>query len=203
VERVDQNGTPILRVERYESPFPDLQIQLLQGTQKRTEVEGQPVILFTATDGTTYAQMLTYGIPDAMDIPGNEGDEVILEALAIPGENFGGYPTLYVFGAGMAVNENNQQLGMAITANEPYEVDEMASPGTFVGPTATIEKVELVCYIPNSRYTLFPQGSNAEYIQPAWRFYGHYENGNEFEILIQALKQEYLLPELAPFTRPG
>jgi hypothetical protein len=193
-------------VERYEPPFPDLHIQLLHGTQKLTEVEGQQVLLFTATDGTTYAQMLTYGVPDAMTILGAEGDEVILESLAIPDETFGGYPTLYVFSAAMAINpKNNQPTDMTLRANEPYVMDEMVPPGTetVVGPAATIENVELVYYIPNSRYTPFGEGSNAEYMQPAWRFHGHYEDGDEFEILIQALKQEVLLPELAPFTRPG
>jgi LysM repeat protein len=203
VERVDQNGTPVISVERYEAPFPDLHIQLLQGTQKLTEVDGQQVILFTTTDGTTYAQMLIHGPPDTMTTLGNEGDTVILTSLAIPGEDFGGYPTLYVFGIGMAANANDQPLGIEITADEPYVVDEMAISGTFVGPAATIESVQLVYYIPNSRYTPFGEGSDAEYIQPAWRFHGHYEDGDEFEILIQALKQEYLLPELAPFTRPG
>jgi len=202
---VDQNGTPVINVERYEVPFPDLQIQLLQGTQRLTKEEGQQVILFTTTDGTSYAQMLLYGIPDTTTILGSEGDEVLLQVLAIPGETFGGYPTLYVFSVGMAVNQNNQPLGMSITANEPYVVNEIASSatGAFVGPAATIENVELVYYIPNPRYTPFPKDSSAEYIQPAWRFYGHYSDGDEFEILIQALKQEYLLPELAPFTRPG
>jgi hypothetical protein len=65
------------------------------------------------------------------------------------------------------------------------------------------EKIELVYYIPDSRYATLGDESDAEYIQPAWRFYGHYNNGNEFEIPIQALEQEFLSPELAPFTRPG
>jgi LysM repeat protein len=203
VERVDQNGTPIISLERYEAPFPGLHIQFLEGKQRLTEVDGEQVILFTATDGTTYAQMLIFGAPDTTTIVGNEGDEVLLESLAVPGETFGGYPTLYVFGAGMATNANDQPLGMEISADEPYVVDEMNMPGTYIGPAATIENVELVYYVPNSRYTPFPEGSDAEYIQPAWRFHGHYEDGKEFVILIQALKQEYLLPELAPFTRPG
>jgi hypothetical protein len=41
------------------------------------------------------------------------------------------------------------------------------------------------------------------YLQPVWRFYGHYDNGGEFEVLIQALKEEYLLPQLAPHIPPG
>jgi hypothetical protein len=94
-------------------------------------------------------------------------------------------------------------LGMLITANEPYVVDEMTPSGTFVGPSLTIEKVELVYYISYPRYLPPSADLQAQYIQPAWRFYGHFDNGHEFESLIQALKQEYLLPELAPFTRPG
>jgi len=41
------------------------------------------------------------------------------------------------------------------------------------------------------------------YLQPVWRFYGHYDNGDEFDVIIQALKQEYLLPELDPFVQGG
>jgi hypothetical protein len=41
------------------------------------------------------------------------------------------------------------------------------------------------------------------YLQPVWRFYGHYDNGGEFEVIVQALKQEYLLPELDPFIPGG
>ena len=41
------------------------------------------------------------------------------------------------------------------------------------------------------------------YIQPAWRFQGHYWDGSEFEILIQALKDEFLLPEIDNVEPPG
>jgi LysM repeat protein len=204
VERVDQNDTPVISVERYEVAFPDLQIRLLQGKQNLTEVEGQQVLLFTTTQGTTYAQMLMYGVPDALTILGVEGGEVILEALAMPGETFGDYPTLYVFSAAMAISpKNNQPTEMTIRANQPYMVDEMPNNQQLDLSSATIKEVELVYYIPDPRYASFGELSSTEYIQPAWRFHGHYENGDEFEILIQALKQEYLIPELAPFTRPG
>ena len=69
-------------------------------------------------------------------------------------------------------------------------------------PTLTIEKVELVYYVPDPRASS-PDPSAPIYIQPVWRFYGHYSNGHRFEILVQALKEEYLLPELAPYTPPG
>jgi hypothetical protein len=63
--------------------------------------------------------------------------------------------------------------------------------------------VEVVYYIPDPRYGLPESGTDPQYIQPAWRFYGHYSNGDELELLVQALKQEYLLPELAPYRPPG
>lgn len=205
IERVDQNGNPVVKVERYEIPFPDLDFQLMQGTQRITHIDDQLITLFTASDGTTYAQTMTIGMPDTTML-GLEGNDVILEVLAIPGESFGGYPALRVFGGAMAVNpKDNQPTEMTITANQPYVVDEAPSMENYVPPAATIEKVELVYYIPDPLYgnPAANPGVTPQYIQPAWRFYGHYSNGDEFEFLVQALKQEFLLPELAPYQRPG
>ena len=36
------------------------------------------------------------------------------------------------------------------------------------------------------------------YLQPIWYFQGHNENGDEVNMYIQALKQEYLLPQPSP-----
>lgn len=69
-------------------------------------------------------------------------------------------------------------------------------------PTATIEVVVLNYYVRNP----YSERWNPLYdifIQPVWHFYGHYSTGDEFEILIQALKPEFLLPELAPYIPPG
>ena len=139
-----------------------------------------------------------------MSIAGDIGDKVYAEVLFIPDETFDGYPVMRVFNLGLAVNpDTGEPMTMTITADQPNVIDEALVPENFDIPEATIEKVELVYYIPNSRYVTFAEGSDTEYIQPAWRLYGHYSNGNEFEILIQALEQEFLSPELAPFTRPG
>jgi LysM repeat protein len=203
VNRVDQNGTPVIQVEKYEAPYPGLTFQLAQGTQKSIEINGAPVNIFTTEAGAEYVQMTRDGLLD-MSIAGDIGDQVYAEALFIPDETFEGYPVMRVFNLGLAVNpDTGQSLGIELTADQPNVIDEAFVPESFDRPAATIEMVELVYYIPDSRYVTFSEGSNAEYIQPAWRFYGHYDNGHEFEILIQALKQEYLLPELAPFTRPG
>jgi LysM repeat protein len=207
VERLDQNGNPVVKVDRYEIPFPDLQFQILQGKQKLTEIDGEQVALFTSTDGTTYAQLMTIGAPDAT-ILGSEGSDVIIEALLIPGETLGDYPALRMFSGAVAVNpkdNDNQPVEMTITADQSYVVEEQPGMENYIAPSATIEKVELVYYSPDPLYgNADPANSTgAKYIQPAWRFYGHYSNGDEFEFLVQALKQEYLLPELAPYRTPG
>lgn len=198
----DPNRAPILKVERYEIPFPDLQFQILRGRQKMVTLEGQPATLFTATDGQTYVQFAPGGGVDGSTV-GNEGDEVLLEALIIPGETFGGYPALRVFSASMAVNpKNGQPMEMPITADQIYAYDE-AALGASVPPTATIERIELVYYMPDPRYLTGELSPDQRYLQPAWLFVGHYSSGEEFFILVQALKQEFLLPEVAPYTPPG
>lgn len=50
---------------------------------------------------------------------------------------------------------------------------------------------------------IFTTEDGNSYIEPVWHFQGRYENGTEFDVLIQALKQEFLLPELAPGSLPG
>jgi hypothetical protein len=61
----------------------------------------------------------------------------------------------------------------------------------------------LVYYRPDPRYALPEQGSDPLYIQPAWRFHGQYSDGSQFEILLQALTQEFLLPEFEESVPPG
>lgn len=73
----------------------------------------------------------------------------------------------------------------------------------FTPPTATIEIVDLAYHVRYPPYSLADPSAGIQYIQPVWRFYGHYSNGDEFEILVQALKEEYLLPKLSPYTPPG
>lgn len=73
----------------------------------------------------------------------------------------------------------------------------------FTPPTATIETIDLAYHLRYPPYVLADPAAGIQYLQPVWRFYGHYSNGDEFEILIQALEEEFLLPELAPYTPPG
>ncbi len=40
--------------------------------------------------------------------------------------------------------------------------------------------------------SMSPQGALPVYIQPVWRFSGHYEDGSIFDIRVQALTDGYL-----------
>ncbi|MGZ9221055.1 MAG: LysM peptidoglycan-binding domain-containing protein, partial [Anaerolineales bacterium] len=203
IEKADDFGNLTAKVDRYEIPFPDLQIQILLGTQKTEIVADQPVELFTTEDGKTYVELdPSGGISNS--ILGTEGNAVIHEALAIPDETYGGYPTLHIFSSSVAENpKNGQATELTITADQPNILDESPDDGNYAPPALTIESVELVYYVPDPLYGTPDPNAGPQYLQPAWRFYGHYSDGSEVKFLVQALKQEFLLPELAPYTGPG
>lgn len=206
VERFDQFGKPVVKIDRYKIPFPDVDFQVIEGTQKMMEVDGKDVLTFTTDDGTTYVQIASLAAPlDAHYLFGNAGDRVLLEVLIIPDEIYKGYPTLHMYSGNLAVDPISGNANkLKITANQFNTYNEPSvTPEANTLPTATIEKVELVYYLPNLLSGNANPSPDAKYIQPAWRFYGHYSTGDEFEFLVQALKQEFLLPELAPYTPPG
>ncbi len=204
IESVDSAGAVTVEVDRYEIPYPDLTFQIVQGTQALIDIQGQSVVTITTADGKTYAQFTAYGDPDPYGMVGNTGNQVLVEALAIPDETFGGYPVLRIFGISMAVNpKNGQAQEMQVTADQPYVIDEPQTPENYTAPTATIEKVELVYYITDPRYIIPSPNGGPRYLQPVWRFYGHYSHGDEFEILVQALRDEFLLPEVETIEPPG
>ena len=208
ISRLNSDGVPVVQVERYEIPFPNLKFQILKGTEQQTEVNGQKVLLFNGEDGKTYVQLAPncYDIigPDSVAGTGKIGEQILLEALAVPDLTFGNYPAICVFSTSLAINpKNGQPMEMQITADQVSVVDEPASSSTNAVPTASIDKIELVYYLPDPRFKTTDPNGEPPYIQPVWRFSGHYSTGDQFEILVQALKQKFLLPELAPYTQPG
>ncbi len=203
VDHMDQYGRTIINVERYEIPYPDLKIEIFQGIQENITINGTTVTMFTTTDGKKYVLLSPSGDLDVTTVD-PEKPLLYLEALEIPGDQFEGYPTLRYFNGGLAVDSiTGKTAEMPITADQPYVMDEPTPQENYTPPTITIEKVELIYYIPDPRYITSELVIDQRYLQPAWRFYGHYSDGSEFEYLIQALKNEFLLPELAPYTQPG
>ena len=206
INYVNEGGTPVISVERYEAPFPGLAFQIMQGTQEFVEIEGGPATLFITDDGKSYVQMSPNGMYVSSFFIGNSGDQVYAEALLVPDETYGGYPTMRVFNMGLAVNpKNGEPSTVIIQSDQPYIIDEIAElpEESSSLPSLIIENVELIYYVTNQHWQVDHLDGGPQYIQPIWRFHGHYENGDEFEMLIQALKQEYLLPEWAPYIKGG
>lgn len=182
---------------------PEPQWQLYIGTQKVTQINDQTVILFTTEDRKTYVLADPGGhLTTAYSLIGREGDKVSLQAAVSPDKSFGDYPVLLVSGGGLAGTWGGGGSGGPSATNEPSTpvVSETSTP-----PTLTIEKVELVYFVSNPLYQANdPNASRrSPYIQPAWHFSGHYSNGDEFDIIVQALKQEFLSPEIAPYIQGG
>ena len=191
---------PVVNVERFEIPYPDLQYQIFKGTQSITTVQGDTITLFTTEDGQTYAQANGYG-----GLIGHEGDQVLMEALVLPDETIAGYPVLQVVSASMAINpKNGQPVEMQVTANQPYVIDESEQRPIPTNPTASIESIELVYFTPDTALChIRPNCRSSLHPTRLALFSGHYSNGDEFEIIVQALKEEFLLPEIETIEPPG
>lgn len=193
-DHINANGAVIVKVSRYEISYPDLKAQIIQGAETLGDVNGQTIALVTTEQGITYAELNVDGSP-ASYLFGDEG-QVQVKALLIPDETFGEYPAVRVIGSqSPVVDPSTIPEDSPFMSNEPDILPEIA--------TLTIEKVELVYYIPDPHFVTTELSPDQRYLQPAWLFRGHYSSGDEFEYLIQALKDEFLLPELAPYTAPG
>ncbi len=206
-DHFDENGTLVVLVERFEIPFPDLQFQILKGTQASAQIEGNSALLFIAENGQSYVQLgsdclYMFGA-ESMVGTGEVDEMVLIEALIVPDLTLGGYPTVCIYNTNMAVNPTNgEEMEMTITADQIYEADEtLLSPSE--PPTASIEKVELTYFTPDMRYPPTDSNNEPPYLQPVWIFSGHYSDGSKFEIIIQALKDEFLSPEIQQSRSPG
>lgn len=202
----DENGMPSLNMEKFEVVYPGLQFEVLTGMQEMKVIDGMQVVLFT-TGGTTYLQLgNSGGYPDSNYYP--EAGDVQIEVLRVPDETYKDYPAIRVFGLAPARNpatgdpmELSRHADVIIVMPDPF-----GDGDHYVQPDITIDRVELIYYVSNP---MSQQGDNPQanagqrYIQPAWHFQGHYSNGDNLDILIQALQQEYLSPDLSPQQGPG
>jgi hypothetical protein len=132
------------------------------------------------------------------------GEGVALETLAVPNLTFGGLPAICVFSSAQATNpKNGAPIELEVRADQPNILPEQPNANDGTLPTMTIESIELVYYVANPRYLTPDPNGEPPYIQPMWLFVGRYSSGDTFFILVQALTQDYLLPEVAPITAPG
>ena len=179
---------------------------MLTGTQEIKEIEGQQIVFFN-TGGTSYVQLVPSGggYPSNYMVPLEYMGEVNIEALQVPGETYAGYPALRVFNVGSAVDPNTGEPIELYRLTDHIEVlpDPYGNADQYIQPNVTIEKIELVYIFSNPSYPEDSPEAQERYIQPAWHFHGHDDHGSELDIFIQALKPEYLSPEIAPAAPVG
>lgn len=202
--KIDKTGN--LVVDSYKIPYPDLHFQIMKGTEKAEQLAGQTVVVFTAQDGKSYVEFLaTNNIPNDQSFVGVQGDLIQQEVLILPDESFGGLPVAHVYQRSI-IQENGPELQVQANKMQVFTPDnDPNAPVDFAQPNLTIDHVELVYFVSNPYYQVNDPNYNqrSPYIQPAWHFQGHYDDGSIFDVLIQALKQEFLLPELAPNSGVG
>jgi len=183
-----------LDLERFEPVYPEVKMQAWMGKVETATVDEKKVALLTAQDGQKY--VINTSLQDENRFEWMFQDEtlqnemLIFEGAVFPDKTFGGYPILQdqnFLQAGGIQNLSQYQLQLAI----PKVVKEK---GTASQPRrAEVEKVELVYHTENLSGPADPN-TGVVYIQPMWRFAGHYPDGTLFEILVQALEDEYLKP---------
>jgi hypothetical protein len=120
-------------------------------------------------------------------------------------EIFAGIPVAHIYQSAV-IQENGPEVEpMANRVRIFNAADDPSAPPNYAQPDLAIDRVELAYYVSNPYYQVNDPNysQRSPYIQPVWHFSGHYQDGSGFDVLIQALKQEFLLPELAPHTGPG
>ncbi len=205
LETIDSYGRPVVKVDHFEIPFPDVYFQIVKGTQRFVDMQNERVFLLETADGT-YVELGPGGDPLLVhdtSIASPE-DQVVAEVLIVPGEYFGEYPALRVYQQRFITSSGNveQADSLFITANQPLVSQvKLKNNLDFRSPIYIVEKVELIYLISKPRAS-FSTETQSVYIQPMWRFSGRTNNGDTFEILVQALKDEFLSPEIQVIEGP-
>jgi hypothetical protein len=186
---------PVITVERVEPVYPGLKMQAWLGTQESRVVEGTEVLLYTTQDGMSYvlSSSIDYG-PEANRV-GEPGDLVLIEGLVYPDETFGGLPVLHEFSTGTEAEDIdlNEYSLQSVPDVVPDSVAALViDPASSI---AVIDKIELAYYTIDLRYRTEIEPGWIPYAQPVWHFSGRYNDFSFFDILIQALPDEYLSPE--------
>ena len=197
--------TGLLSLETYSIPYPDLQFQIAKGTQRSEQLEGQTVVIFTTEEGKSYVEVIANTNQLSTSFTGYQGDTIQQEILVIPDETFGGIPVAHTYQSSIIV-ENGPEMEVRANQIRVYPVgDNPSTSPDYTPPNVTVNLVELVYYVSNPYYQVNDPNysQRSPYLQPAWHFQGRYDDGSTFDVLIQALKEEFLLPEPAPGLSPG
>ena len=194
---VVEGDQPVIQVERYKTVYPDQRVQAWLGTIEIATMEGREVALFQTIEGERYVLAFSLRHPDGLDWYRQAiGSHQVLQEGVVRPETFGGYPV---------IEDLSSHWGGDVDRMTGLESDRRATgaPVRVVRPEepplpgkAFVEQVELVYYAVLVVDIAYPGGHppdpSLRVVQPVWRFAGYTEDGAIFEILVQAVRDEYL-----------
>ncbi|MDY6875306.1 MAG: LysM peptidoglycan-binding domain-containing protein [Chloroflexota bacterium] len=189
---VVEGDQPVIQVERYETAYPDQRVQAWLGTVEIATVEGREVALFQTREGERYVLASSLRHPDLDWYRQAIGGHQVLQEGVVRPETFGGYPVIEELGSrwGGDVDRMTGLEDHQRAAGAPVQVvrpEEPPLPGK-----AFVEQVELVYYAVPVADIAYAGDPSLRVVQPVWRFVGHTEDGATFEVLVQAVRDEYL-----------
>lgn len=191
ITSVNQQGIATVQLDRYEALYPGEKAQVWFGQETKVQVEGKDVLLFTADDGTVYVRndSLQYEIEP---VAAEEGLVFYIVGWSQPDQTFGGYPLLNVMSLGSVPPDYDFDfvLSEILTPPAMNESDINLSGETSTG---IINRIELV-YLGEDQLLALAEDERTFYAQPFWRFSGYFSENSYFDIIIQALPDEYLQP---------
>lgn len=198
VSHLDENGQPVIAVARYEEAYPGVQIQAWLGVQQILTLEGQEVVVLSTSDGSQYVLNNSIEGGPTASLLGIVGDTAVVEGFAIPDKSFGGYPVLSEIAMSSFANDFTDLSDYVIRSNQILiQEDTYVDPALNLTGHVTIENAELMYAAASlaqctSEFANHPEAASDLYVQPIWRFTGHFDDGRSFEIQVQALPDEYL-----------
>jgi len=191
ITSINPQGVPTVQLERYEALYPDQKVRIWFGQEAKAQVDGKNVLLFTADDGTVYVRndSMQYEIEP---VAAEEGLVFYIVGWSLPDQAFGGYPILNVMSIGSVPPDYDFDFVLSETLIPPVmkESDMNLSGET---PTGIINRAELV-YLGEDQLLPEVEEGRVLYAQPFWRFSGYFSEKSYFDIIIQALPDEYLQP---------
>ncbi len=189
---VQERGEPAILVERYEQADPEERIQAWLGTARLITLEECKVHLFTSREGKQYVLQSSLDMPEPLLEPsplGRPGDQILIEGK-LSGKTFGGYPVIKDL-MGRVAPGMRDLTGYQIQSALP-DIVYKSTPADLIRGRAVVDKVELVYYTPDWQGANVPADQAGRYVQPLWSFSGYLEDGVTFEVLVQAVRDEYL-----------
>ncbi len=198
-----EGDQPMVEVERYEKAFPDEHIQAWLGHFEITTLEGRKVLIFKSRERNLYVwdeslAEMPEGIPEDKraeywaDLASEQ--QYLVEGVVEP-KTFGGYPIF------RRLSSKTDKMIRQMTDLKDYQPrtgpEVVPPPPSLLPGKAFVEQVELVYYAAQIIDIPYPGGKavrdpSVYIVQPVWRFAGHTEDGATFEVLVQAVRDEYL-----------